>query len=72
MKSCELVKIVTGEILAAKNSLCCRPELLEESEELRLLAERLQEERLQEELLERSREECQRLRKMVEMMTEKK
>ena len=31
------------------NSLCCRPELLEESEELRLLVEKLQEERLQEE-----------------------
>ena len=42
------------------------------SEEFRQLVERLQEERLQEERLERFREECQRLREMVEMMTEKK
>ena len=35
------------------------------SEEFRQLVERLQEERLQEERLERFREECQRLRKMV-------
>ena len=44
--------------------------MLEESEELRLLAERLQEERLQEERLERFMEECQRLQKMVEMIIE--
>ena len=37
------------------------------SEELRQLVERLQEERLQEERLERFREECQRLRKMVDI-----
>ena len=42
--------------------------MLEGSEELRLLAERLQEERLQHEQEEQFREECQRLQKMVETM----
>ena len=44
--------------------------MLEESEELQLLAEKLQEERLQEERLERFMEECQRLQKMVQMKIE--
>jgi len=55
--------------IAAMNFVENRPELPEESEELRLLVERLQEEEWWQ-LEMQFREECQRLQKMVQIFIE--